>query len=76
MTAPGEDQDGGKLLTPRRLTALGVIAVLIGIVAIVALVWYIVLRPAGPPPIGPGAPVIPEGASAGQVVAMLGLVVV
>jgi hypothetical protein len=25
-------------------------------------VWYIFFRPAGPPPIGPGAPIIPPGA--------------
>jgi hypothetical protein len=43
-----------------RLVAL---AILLAVVLVGALtIWYIFLRPAGPPPVGPGAPVIPTGA--------------
>jgi hypothetical protein len=40
------------------LVAIVVLAVVAGAFA----VWYVFFRPAGPPPVGPGAPVIPEGA--------------
>jgi hypothetical protein len=37
------------------------VAAALGILALLALVGYIFFRPAGPPPVAPGAPVIPEG---------------
>ena len=40
-----------------------IIAVLVAAVMVTALVvWFFLFRPAGPPPLGPGAPLIP-GAS-------------
>jgi hypothetical protein len=62
---------------PRRSRWLRVavtIIVVVAIVAVIAAVWYVLFRPAGPPPIGPDAPTIPDGASAGQsLMAALGL---
>jgi len=48
-----------------RWVRLILVAVLVVAVVVTALVvWYFFFRPAGPPPIGPGAPIIP-GASIG-----------
>jgi hypothetical protein len=49
----------------RWLLILVGLLVVLAIVGLVALVWYIFLRPAGPPPLGPGAPVIPQGSLSG-----------
>ena len=42
------------------LVLVAVVAVL-GLVALTVLVGYVYFRPAGPPPVGPDAPSIPEG---------------
>lgn len=42
---------------------LVVLAILLAVVLAGALtIWYLFLRPAGPPPVGPGAPAIPTSA--------------
>jgi hypothetical protein len=57
---PSSSPDAAKSRRARwLLVAVGVVAVL-GIIALVAVVWYIFFRPAGPPPVGTDAPVIPE----------------
>jgi len=40
------------------LLVILVVAILVAALA----TWYVFFRPAGPPPIGPGAPIIPIGA--------------
>ena len=52
------------------LAALAVVAV-VSVIAMAALVWYILFRPAGPPPIEPGAPLIPESWLSGPAVLAL-----
>ena len=44
----------------RWLRALVILVVALVILVVVAGVWYVLFRPAGPPPIGPGAPTIPS----------------
>jgi hypothetical protein len=56
-TAPTSPTAG----TRRRwLCVLTIIVVVLVILAVAAGVWYVLFRPAGPPPIGPGAPTIPS----------------
>jgi hypothetical protein len=66
-------QDQG-LLTARRVRVGAGIIIVVGAIALVALIWYIFLRPEGPPPVGPDAPLIPEGASIGQTLALVGFI--
>jgi hypothetical protein len=44
----------------RWLLALVILVVVLAILVVAAGVWYVLFRPAGPPPIGPGAPTIPS----------------
>lgn len=44
----------------RRLLVVMAVVGVLGMLALAALVWYIFFRPAGPPPVGTDAPVIPE----------------
>lgn len=56
-TPPATSSRG--VLGSRRVRLL-LVAIVVGVIALAALaVWYVFLRPAGPPPVGPGAPVIP-----------------
>jgi hypothetical protein len=60
----------------RRARWLGVtvaVVAVIGILALAAVVWYIFFRPAGPPPVGTDAPVIPESWLFGPVAFALSL---
>lgn len=67
MTSPSPSpQDRGKRRS-RRLLAIVVAIVLIAMAGLALLIWYIFFRPAGPPPIGPGAPVIPEASATGLI---------
>ena len=69
MTTTNPDRSGrARRLGSRRVRLLVALLALVAIIALSLLVWYIFFRPAGPPPIGPGAPVIPEGWLPGQVV--------
>ncbi len=69
MPDENQRQDEG-LLTARRVRIGAGLIVVVGAIAVVALIWYIFFRPAGPPPVGPDAPLIPEGASIGQTLAL------
>ncbi len=55
----------GRVGRRRRLTPLRAL-VLVAVLAVALVgafgVWYVLFRESGPPPIGPGAPVIPAGA--------------
>jgi hypothetical protein len=50
--------------TARRRWLRGIFAVVVTVLLLAAIfaIWYVFLRPAGPPPVGPGAPVIPSDA--------------
>jgi hypothetical protein len=43
----------------------------LGIIALTLLVWYILFRPPGPPPVGTDAPVIPESWLSGPAILAL-----
>lgn len=61
MTTPTSGSpDVGRSRRARWVIAAIAIAVVVGVLALAALIWYIFFRPAGPPPVGTDAPVIPE----------------
>ena len=67
MTTTDPDRSGpARRLGSRRVRLLVGLLALVVIIGLSLLVWYIFFRPAGPPAIGPGAPVIPEGWRPGQ----------
>jgi hypothetical protein len=63
MTDP---RAGAASITPvaatrrRWLRALVILIVVLVVLAAAAGAWYVLFRPAGPPPIEPGAPTIPS----------------
>jgi hypothetical protein len=63
--APPGQEDARPSRRARRLTLVVAVVAILGLITLGALVWYIFFRPAGPPPIGTDAPVIPEGWLAG-----------
>jgi hypothetical protein len=65
--------DAGGSRRRRWLTVAVAVVVALGILALAAAVWYIFFRPAGPPPVGTDAPVIPESWLSGAVTFALGL---
>jgi hypothetical protein len=61
MTVTPERSPGAGGSSRRRWIGVVVaVIVVLGILALAATVWYIYFRPAGPPPVGTEAPLIPE----------------
>ena len=67
-----QTRDPARTSTDRRTRRLRIFAAAVavaGIAALLLLIWYILFRPAGPPPVGPEAPVIPDGAGVLELIA-------
>ena len=66
MTTDSETPRSARSVRSRRLRMLVGLLAIVAVIGTSLLLWYIFFRPAGPPPIGPGAPVIPEGSLSGR----------
>lgn len=75
QTSPPEPavSDAGGSRRARWIVATVAVVAVLGILALAAVVWYIFFRPAGPPPVGTDAPVIPESWLSGPVTFALGV---
>jgi hypothetical protein len=72
MTAPQQSPpDAGTSRRTRRLLIVGAVVAVLGVLALGFAIWYIFFRPAGPPPVGPDAPLIPESWLSGPAVLAL-----
>ena len=70
---PGSPERAGPRWSRWLVVAVAVVAVL-GLLALAAAIGYIFFRPAGPPPVGPDAPAIPESWLSGSAIFALNLV--
>ncbi|HKZ90701.1 MAG TPA: hypothetical protein VJZ50_01050 [Candidatus Limnocylindrales bacterium] len=62
MPPPSQPQAPASRWRGRRTRVVMLALFAVAILVAAGTVWYFFFRPAGPPPVGPGAPVIPPGA--------------